>query len=186
MLIASGSLVRHGAAVDRAVGLYQYLGVEILICAHLRARPTTWCWAMPACPPSATAPSSASAPMAFGLGAVQPRAQPLGLPASRRWRRRRLGGRGGRRLHLAPARHLLRADDDRLRPGVLVHRHQGARHHRRRGRPAQDRRACRCDLGVATLSTRATTSRSTTSCWRCSSSSRCCCGGWCIRRSAAS
>ena len=31
-----------------------------------------------------------------------------------------------RRLHLASARHLLRAADDRLRPGVLVRRHQVA------------------------------------------------------------
>ena len=55
-----------------------------------------------------------------------------GAVAGRRARRR-----AGGALHLAPARHLLRAADHRLRPGVLVRRRQVAQRDRRRGRPAQ-------------------------------------------------
>ena len=51
--------------------------------------------------------------------------------------RRRAGGR----VHLAPARHLLRAADDRVRPGVLVRRDQVALGDRRRGRPPQPQAA---------------------------------------------
>ena len=40
-------------------------------------------------------------------------------------------------LPVSSARHLLRADDHRLRPGVLVHRHQVAHRHRRRRRAAE-------------------------------------------------
>ncbi len=40
------------------------------------------------------------------------------------------------RVHLASARHLLRAADDRLRAGILVRGDQVALGHRRRGRPA--------------------------------------------------
>ena len=48
-------------------------------------------------------------------------------------RRRRHGGL----LPVSSARHLLRADDHRLRPGVLVHRHQVAHRYRRRRRVAE-------------------------------------------------
>jgi branched-chain amino acid transport system permease protein len=42
-----------------------------------------------------------------------------------------------RRLHVAPARHLLCADDHRLRPGLLVLGHQAALAHRGRGRTSR-------------------------------------------------
>ena len=58
--------------------------------------------------------------------AVQSLRQPLGLPRRRvRSRRPRRPARGS--VHLAPARHLLRLHDHRLRPDLLDHRDQGLR-----------------------------------------------------------
>ena len=65
----------------------------------------------------------------------------LWLDLGRRGARGRARRRARRRVHLAPARHLLRAADDRLRPGVLVRRDQVAQRHRRRGRAAQHQAA---------------------------------------------
>ena len=124
------------------VGLYQYLGVEILIFA-------IYALAFNLVLGHAGLPSFGHGAF-FGIGAyafglAQFNIVPnLWLCLAVAVLAAALGGRARRALHLAPARHLLRADDHRLRPGVLVHRHQGAQHHRRRGRPAQDRAAaCR-------------------------------------------
>ena len=90
----------------------------------------------------------------FGVGAyafgLRSSASVAGLLARPRRRGARGGARrrAGRRVHLAPARHLLRAADHRLRPGVLVRRDQVAQRHRRRGRPAQHQAPARCDFGV--------------------------------------
>ena len=89
------------------------------------------------------------------------------------------------RLHLAPARHLLRAADDRLRPGVLVRRHQVAQRDRRRGRPAQHQAAA-ARLRLRRRSTCSSNEALFYFCARaCSRSSWSACGGWSIRRSAA-
>ena len=89
----------------------------------------------------------------------------LWFDLARRGARRR-GARGavGRRLHLAPARHLLRAADHRLRPGVLVRRHQVAQRHRRRGRPAQHQAPAAAAVRLRDASTCAATRRSSISC----------------------
>ena len=89
------------------VGLYQYLGIEILILA-------TYALAFNLVLGHAGLPSFGHGAFfgigayAFGLAQFNVVAQPLALP-----RRRRAGGGAGgrarRALHLAPARHLLRA-----------------------------------------------------------------------------
>ena len=106
------------------VGLYQYLGVEILIWA-------TYALAFNLVLGHSGLPSFGHGAF-FGLGAYAFGLAQFNLaaicgsawpsPCSRQRRRRHR-----RALHLASARHLLRADDHRLRPGLLVHRHQGAR-----------------------------------------------------------
>ena len=121
------------------VGLYQYLGVEILIFA-------IYALAFNLVLGHAGLPSFGHGAF-FGIGAYA-----FGLAqfniAANLWlclAIAALAAAVGRRprgaLYLAPARHLLRADDHRIWSGLLVHRHQGAQNHRRRGRPAQDRAA---------------------------------------------
>ena len=78
---------------------------------------------------------------AFGLLQQRVLAPTSGSTSLGAMRRRRGARRARRRLHPAPARHLLRAADDRLRPGVLVRRRQVAQRHRRRGRAAEHRPA---------------------------------------------
>ena len=111
-------------------------------------------------------------------------AQPL-VRSDRRSRHRRRLRRSCGGVHLASARHLLRAADDRLRPGVLVRGDQMALGHRRRGRPAQHQAPARRfrlrARSTSRATRRSTTSRSVFSRW---SSSRC--GASSTRRSAAS
>ena len=124
------------------VGLYQYLGVEILIFA-IYALAYNLVLGHAGLPSFGHGAFFGIGAYAFGLAQfnIVPN---LWLCLGVAVLAAALGGRARRALHLAPARHLLRADDHRLRPGVLVHRHQGAQHHRRRGWPAQDRAAaCR-------------------------------------------
>ena len=91
-----------------------------------------------------------------------------GSTSARRWRAAALAGALGRGVHLAPARHLLRPADDRVRPGVLVRRDQVAQRHRRRGRAAQHQapagRSRRREWSLAATK-RSSTSRSRCSCW---------------------
>ena len=103
----------------------------------------------PACRRSATAPIFGIGAYAFGL--LQ---QGCGPTCGSTWPARSLAaalvGALVAAVHLAPARHLLRAAHHRLRPGVLVRRDQVAQRHRRRGRAAQHQ-AARCELGFATI-----------------------------------
>ena len=115
---------------------------------------------------------------------VQRRRQSLGLPRGGACRRR-AGRRAGGAVHLAPARHLLRLHDHRLRPDLLDARDQVAQDHRRRGRAAEDRAAAggfrrrlvRSHRQRGVLLFRA---------GRCLRSPSWRCGGWCIRPTAAS
>ena len=176
--------VRHGAAVDRAVGLYQYLGIEILILVALRARLQSrarsrrpavvrpWRLSSASAPTRSASASSTSSPIS---GSAWPRRS---LAAA-------IGRRAGGALHLAPARHLLRLHDHRLRPDILVRRDQVAQHHRRRGRAAEDRAAA-----GRLRRRRRSISQSNVALYYFVLAvfvvvvARCC-GGWCIRPSAA-
>ena len=102
--------------------------------------------------------------------------QPLVRPRRRGARHRGARGGGGG-LHRPQARHLLRAADDRLRPGVLVRRGQVAQRHRRRGRPAQHRPAGG-ELRLSPASTCAATRRCSISASASSRSSSSPSGGW--------
>ena len=91
--------------------------------------PTRWAWACPSCSPACSSPAS--------LGALPPRARPLGLASTRwppspwSWRRRAGGHRPLRADHPAPlGRRLLR----HLGEGRLRRREPAAV---RQGRPAQ-------------------------------------------------
>ncbi len=130
---------RHRAAVDRAVGLYPYLGVEILIWS-------IYALAFNLVLGTAGLPSFGHGAY-FGIGAYAFGLCQFNVVANL-WvclaRRAACGGpgrRAGGAVHLAPARHLLRLHDHRLRPDLLDHRDQVAQHHRRRGRAAEDRAA---------------------------------------------
>ena len=129
-----------GAAVARARRSLPVPGARDHDLDAVRARLQPAARATPACRRSATAPSSASAPTRSACCSCV-----CGPISGSTWLARRSvarsGRRAGRAVHLAPARHLLRAADDRLRPDLLVRRDQVAQRHRRRGRPAQDQAA---------------------------------------------
>ena len=98
--------------------------------------------------------------------------------------RRGAARRARRRLHLAPARHLLRAADDRLRPGVLVRRRSSGT-----ASPAA-RTACSTSPGrcCRSASRRIDLHGNEALFYFCLGAVRgrrwSCSGGWCTRRSA--
>ena len=166
------------------VGLYQYLGVEILIFA-IYALAYNSCSATPACRRSDTAPSSASAPTRSAL-----RSSMFCRTCGSAWRSRSLAAAAGRRcssaLFISHRRGiyyaLMTIAFGQVFWFVAI---KCTRDHRRRGRPAQDRAAAgrlrhrqpRPEEQRRALLLRARGLRCRV---------RCCCGGWCIRRSAAS
>ena len=118
------------------VGLYQYLALEIMIWMMF-ALGYNLLLGTTGLPSFGHGAFFGVGAYAFGLLQQRVVAEPLVRPAAARSLVAALLGARGGGLHLAPARHLLRAADHRLRPGVLVRRDQVAQRHRRRGRPAQ-------------------------------------------------
>ncbi len=182
MLVTFALLASAPFWIDR-VGLYPYLALEILIWM-IFALGYNLLLGYAGLPSFGHGAFFGVGAYAFGLLQFKLGAEPVARPR-RRGAGRGAGRRAGRALHLAPARHLLRAADHRLRPGVLVHRHQVAQRHRRRGRPAQHRAPAgstsasrRVDLASQR---RALLLRAR----RVRAGRAVACGGSCIRRSAA-
>ncbi len=130
--------VRHAfRSGSSEVGLYQYLGVEILIFATL-------CSGYNLVLGHAGLPSFGHGAFfgigayAFGLAQFNIVAEPAGSVLRLRPRAAAIAGAFVALFISHQARHLLRVDDHRFRADLLVHRDQGAPHNRRRGWLAQD------------------------------------------------
>jgi branched-chain amino acid transport system permease protein len=119
---ADGRWGAHGSAPLwlRPIGLYQYLGVEIAIWM-IYALGFNLLFGYAGLHSFGHGAYFGIGAYAFGLFSNV--AATCGAASLRRLAAAVAGAIVGA-LHLAPARHLLRADDHRLRPGLLVRRHQ--------------------------------------------------------------
>ena len=122
---------------SRAVGLYPYLGVEVMIWM-IYALGFNLLLGYAGLPSFGHGAYFGVGAYAFGLAQLHFGIRICGRLSGRgdRWRAR-IAGALVALLHLAPPRHLLRAAHHRLRPDLLVRRHQVAQRDARRGRPAQ-------------------------------------------------
>ena len=121
------------------VGLYPYLGIEILIWS-LYALAFNLVLGTAGLPSFGHGAYFGIGAYAFGLCQFNVVANLwVCLAGGLRWSR--AGRRAGGAVHLAPARHLLCLHDDRVRSDLLDAGDQVAQGHRRRGRPVEDRAA---------------------------------------------
>ena len=166
------------------VGLYQYLALEVMIWM-LFALGYNLMLGTTGLPSFGHGAFFGVGAYAFGLLQQRVLRQPLVRPRSARCSSPRRSRRGGGGLHRPQARHLLRAADDRLRPGVLVRRRQVAQRHRRRGRPAQHRAGRCADFGFGERRPAQQPGALLLLLRRLRARRRSPSGGWCIRRSGA-